>query len=105
VGNRAFTVLVWGKVTVKTLQVHKAQGFRENGVESVTLILDTEVPNFRELNEYRDFYDAEAEQILEVLKHLPGGTVDRVIGKLLMLKASLLAIPLFEEPKGGDAGE
>ena len=55
---------------------------------------DGEVQTVREQAE---FYDAEAERIFRALKtSLPGGTLDRLTAKLLILKASSLRVKFPE---------
>lgn len=93
---------------MKTIQICKARSVIESmPVESATLIIDQEVPECATLDEYATFYDNEADRLVKALgNHLPQGLLDRVLGKLMLKRASLFVIPMFkEEPKGGDAGE
>ncbi len=65
-----------------------------------TQILFTgEPPEKISLNDLKKFFDAEAETLVGALvRILPGGTLDRVIAKLLMNYASLLVVPRKETP-------
>lgn len=88
---------------MKTVTVHKAQGIGDREVESLTLVLEQEAPSFQTLVEHAAFYQQEAEQVVDVLCRLPGGTFDQVLYRLLKLRASLFVVPLFDDLEGGDA--
>ena len=91
---------------MKAIQVCKANGWSKDfPVESLTIVIDRSVPECVTLDEYASFYDNQAEHLVEALSdHLPQGVLDRVLGKLMLKRASLFKIPM-SRPKGGDAGE
>ena len=52
---------------------------------------------WKTLKDAGEFYEHEAEMLFHALSaSLPGGTFDRLLGKMLAAKASLLRVPLFE---------
>lgn len=84
---------------MKTISVWKASGIEEDEIESVTLIVNNEVPSFNGYSDYesiyRDVFDSDAATIVDFLvTTLPQGTVDRVLARLCAKKASLFVIPL-----------
>jgi len=55
-----------------------------------------DAPEFSEIDEYRLFYETQAEILFDALYSvLPGGTFDRLLLLMLQAKASLLRAPLF----------
>ncbi len=84
-----------------THRVYKAQGIGKTVVESTTIIFDREFPNPISLDDAMKLHGDAADRLADVLCNtLPGGTLDRLIAKLLERKASALIVPLFK-PKGG----
>lgn len=75
-----------------TVNVCKASASGNCPVDSVTLVIDGDVPNFdykAPLEECAQFYDEQAQLIFDALTNsLPGGTLDRLLGKMLAHKAS-----------------
>jgi hypothetical protein len=77
-----------------THRIYKAQGLRGDEVESVTIVLEEEFPDFETQGESIKSFDDTSDRLAEVLvKTLPGGTLDRLIGKLLLKTATSLIVP------------
>lgn len=70
---------------MKTIEVYKAQGpsLHSDVVESVTLVIDKEVPEQSSLVASKRVYRADAEDIMEVLAALPQGTKHQLLCLLL----------------------
>lgn len=50
--------------------------------------------------EHAAFYDEQAGMLERALfSHLPGGTTDRLIAKMMTRRATLFRVPLIEDPK------
>ena len=84
---------------MKSANVYKAAGVE---VENRTLVADIpfEYNNTMQLTEVAAIMESDADKVVEFLTStLPQGTVDRVIGKLLVAKASHFVVPFF---RGGD---
>ena len=89
---------------MKTVYLHKAQAaVRSEPVESVTLVFDDTIPDTLSLKEYERLYDEQAEQLVAVLTSVTAqGVLDRMLGKLMLRRASMLIIPMFAgAPNGG----
>jgi len=83
---------------MKTIKIFKAQCIvRDEPIESLTIVFDEEVPeDKRPLGEYEKLYDFEAEHLVDALTSvMPQGVLDRVIGKLMLKRASLFVVPMF----------
>lgn len=81
---------------MKTLHVAKAQKVDEKNIESIHIAIDEELPEFENLDEASDKHDFDAMGIAQTLiKTLPGGTLVRVIARLLAYEAgrNFLRIP------------
>ena len=82
---------------MKTISISKAQGIGDERVESVTIIIDRELPDFKDIKTSKEAFEAGAENLADALcAALPGGTLDRLIDKLLMKKATSFNVPLFK---------
>lgn len=58
-------------------------------VQSVTIILDDETPEFKELHEQDAYYFVRAAELGDALYNaLPGGLYDRLLGEMLARKAT-----------------
>lgn len=88
---------------MKTIQICKARGWSESfPIESLTIVFDQAVPECETLDEYAAFYNNEADRLVEALgNHLPQGLLDRVLGKLMLERAKLFRIPMFEQKREG----
>ena len=75
---------------MKTIHIYKAQGFTETDeVESLTLSVDKELPEFESLEHAVMYYEVDATQLCNALYNaLPGGTFDRLVAHMLTKKAS-----------------
>ena len=89
---------------MKTVPLHKAQPVaRREPVESVTLVFDEEIPDALSFKEYERLYDEQAEQLAAALTAvMPQGVLDRLLGKLMLRRASMLVIPMFAGMADGD---
>ena len=83
---------------MKTIHVFKAQPIvRSEPIESVTLIIDKEIPDVRDLaaaqaNQF--VFEEDARALAEALRcTLPGGTLDALTVELLRGKATSLVVP------------
>lgn len=97
---------------METINLFKAQRIvSTEPIESLTLIFDREIPDNKDipLGEYERAFEHQAGLLADALSQiLPGGTLDRLIGKLLLKKASLFIIPycpIEREEKGVMPGE
>ena len=82
---------------MKNLTITKA-GRIVKPIESLTITFEDEPSDNMELSEAAEFYDREASLLAEALWNvLPGGTMDRLIGRLFERRASLFIIP-FGQP-------
>lgn len=89
---------------MKTVNIFKAQGIgREwdksyEPIESATIVIDREMPRLHGENtieEHNQICDKESEALCDILfKTLPGGILDRVVGKMMMRRASSFIVPL-----------
>lgn len=88
---------------MKKLYAHKAQGIGKEELESVTIELSTEMPMLpyaEPIERSCEIFDRDAQVLMDALcSTLPGGTLDRLIGKLLMKRATAFIVPLFEKEK------
>lgn len=69
---------------------------RGNGSSGFTVKAYAPLPEFRDTNTktQKEFYDREAKELFDVFhEHLPGGTMDALLAKLLDHRRSLLVIP------------
>ena len=79
---------------MKHIMIHRAGAIADEQPEEVTLTIVGEPSDKMSLKDAAIFYDEEAKKLVETLcTTLPGGTLDRVIGNLLLKHASLFRIP------------
>lgn len=79
---------------------YKAQGIGDQQIDSAVIVLDVEMPRYESIAESVQTFEADASALAKVLcETLPGGTLDRLIGKLLAKKATSLVVPLFDKEK------
>ncbi|RJP48768.1 MAG: hypothetical protein C4586_08625 [Anaerolineaceae bacterium] len=91
---------------MKTVSICKAQGIpRVNSIEPVTIVIEREFPEYKALSQSAEHFEKDADALVgAILTTLPGGTIDRLICKLLQKKASLFVVPLFNEKKPDEGG-
>ena len=92
---------------MKTVYLHKAQAVTSrSAVESVTLVFDDEIPDTLTLKQYERLYDEQAEQLVALLTSVMAqGVLDRVLGKLMLRRASMFVVPMFAGAAYGGAGD
>ncbi len=84
----------------KSIFTYKAQSIGDKKVEDIIILLTNEMPEFKTVEKSNRLFEMEASELAEVLCNtLPGGTLDRLIAKLLMKKASSFVVPLFDKDK------
>jgi hypothetical protein len=89
---------------MKDTTVAKASPIGDIQIDDVVIRIVGKVPDFAHSTalpwegEVAAFYDAQAGKIVEALLSLPGGTLDRVLAKLISRSVSLHRIP-WETPK------
>lgn len=77
-----------------TIRTYKADPLGSRITPGITIEIDRRLPEVKTLKEATAIYDTDAKLIFDALIHsLPGGTIDRLTARLLIHKASLLAIP------------
>ena len=78
---------------MKNLTITKA-GRIVKPIESLTITFEDEPADNMEIFEAAELYDREGSWLAEALWNvLPGGTMDRLIGKLFERRASMFIIP------------
>ena len=85
---------------MKALNFYKGQATGDQTVESVTIILDEEIPSFQDDDriEKASQVHKHGERLADVLCNtLPGGTLDRLIARLFEKRASQFIIPMFQD--------
>ncbi len=81
---------------MKKIEIFKAQGVGGEEIESAEIVLEHPMPSYDATEIAMNTFDLQAERIANLLfDTLPGGTLDRLIGKLLMRKATSFVVPLF----------
>ena len=83
---------------MKCISVFKAQAIGDQRIDYVTLNIHVEFPELtRQIDDWLDrttrLFDEDAQKVVEALHSLPGGTLDRVLVKLLAEKVSQHIIP------------
>jgi hypothetical protein len=74
--------------------ITKTEPIGDHRIPDILLSFAGEPPRFNELSDHAQWFDREAEHLFTVLLHtLPGGTLDRLLGKLLAHRASLFVVP------------
>lgn len=85
---------------MKKLIMMKASGIGSPVIEDVEIGISSEIPENLKMDELGQIYDNEAKRLLRMLAdHLPSGTMDRLMAKMLMRNASLLKIPCWGQRK------
>jgi hypothetical protein len=88
---------------MKTVHICKAEGFRDEVNPGVTIRIDTDMPEFdyrQPLEQAGKFYEDQASVLFAALRDsLPGGTLDRLLGKMLAYKASHFRVLSWAEEK------
>ncbi len=74
--------------------VHKAQPTGDRQIPKLTLIAEEDVPEPARAIDSIDLFESDAESIADALiATLPGGTLDRLVVKLLQHQVSLFVVP------------
>jgi hypothetical protein len=80
---------------MKTIEIYKASGLGQNIVESFEILIDKECPSFVVLATQEDLYDLQAKRLSTALSaSLPQAVLDRVIGHLMLERASLFIMSI-----------
>lgn len=80
--------------------ISKAAPVGNNKTPDTTIEISAPLPEFDSIHENAEFFDREAESIFKHLTHsLPGGTLDRLIAKLLLYKATHFRVSHIIERK------
>lgn len=88
-----------------TVRICKGEPLGDNQPETTTIIIDGTIPEFdyRPPNPFAEagrFYDQQAQMLFDALSNsLPGGTLDRLLGKMLAYKASHFRVLSWTEEK------
>ncbi len=78
---------------MKAIVAYKAAPIGSETVQSVTLTIETIMPELDTLAHYAQVYEAEAEVIADALHaSLPGGTYDHLLAKLMERRACTLRV-------------
>lgn len=81
-------------------RVYKASPIGSQIVNSLTILIDQEIPECPSLDESRKLHAEQAEILVDALvEALPGGTFDALLIAMMQKKVSLFRVP-FVEPKG-----
>ena len=81
---------------MKREYIYKAQGVGDQKVTSVMIVIDAEMPQFDHASVAERSFNVQADRLADALcSALPGGTLDRLISKLLIRKATSLVVPLI----------
>lgn len=82
---------------MKIVSIFKAQP-TVDPIEPVTILFSDDVPEIKELKDYRPFYIDQGKRLAEALcTTLPGGTLDQLLCELLTRRASLFRVPMFDK--------
>lgn len=86
------------QTNMKTITVVRAGAIGGEQPEEAMITITGEPDDTVSLKAAEAFYEEQAEQLATVLEQtLPGGTLDRVIGRLMARRASLFRVPLYRE--------
>ena len=90
---------------MKTITVHKADP-TVDPIEGIMLSITRDIPE-GDMTERAniDLFASDATQIVSALHHLPGGTLDRVLVKLMESRVSSLRVPLVDFCEGPEGDE
>ena len=82
---------------MKYVNIFKAATIgRTMEVESITIDLHEEFPEFKTIDEHSVLFEKEALTLADaLLDALPGGTIDRLLAELLRRKSTSFVVPLF----------
>ena len=86
------------------IHLYKAHGIADRQVSDAIIEIHDEVPSIDTQpgweQRYRDFYDGQAQRLIDTLTAvLPGGTLDRVVAFMMLKAASLHKIQWPQEEK------
>jgi hypothetical protein len=77
------------------INIHKAAQIGIRKIPSISISIDTEIPNDLEYDESMHLFRVNAEKIFTaLLTTLPGGTLDQLLLLLLENKATAFRVPL-----------
>lgn len=65
----------------------KAETLDGSEHESVTIVVDGDLPPYASTATSKEFFDGQADLILRAFRHLPGGTLDSLLAKMLDRRA------------------
>lgn len=83
---------------MKTINIHKYSPIADAEAESVTIVIDTAVPDLPAGGDWeqhaRTYFEEQAATLADALfETLPGGTLDRLLAEFLRRKAALFVVP------------
>lgn len=87
------------------IQIYKAQRTGDQPVMNVSIQIEQTIPEFGSghkmpMNAAAKLYDEQAQALFDALANsLPGGTLDRLLGKMLAYKASHFRVLSWNEEK------
>ena len=82
-------------MSTDSISIHFAQGFRDERLKPFTIKLDEEIETLDTILANDRQYETEGELLERVLhEHLPGGTYDRLLSRMLARRASHFVVPL-----------
>lgn len=96
---------------MRTIRINKYSPIADAGAESVTIVIDTAVPDLLIGGDWeqhaRTYFEEQAATLADALfETLPGGTLDRLLAEFLRRKASMFVVPSWravDVPKRGDS--
>ena len=77
---------------MKTYYAWKASAIGEGEVESAQLVMQQEIASDPTLEQMADMHDNNADAVCQALSHLPQGTLDKVMLRLMESRACLLRV-------------
>ncbi len=77
---------------MKTYHAWKAGAIGEGEVESAQLVMQQEIDKDPTLEQMADMHDNNADAVCKALSHLPQGTLDKVMLRLMESRACLLRV-------------
>jgi hypothetical protein len=82
----------------KTIRVRRAGSIGTHEPDSITIEIDRQIEDNMTLDGARTIYEVEAMGIGDALiASLPGGTLDQLLAYLMVKRASLFRVPLFDK--------
>lgn len=82
---------------MKTFSFPKAISLNEIEIESVNIVFDTVFPDCKTLSEARSLHQKVGEELCNTVnKVLSGGTIDALLGAMLVRRGSMFIVPFKE---------